>query len=150
MNQYKIYIIIACLVLAVAMTWRVLDWRSEAYRVPILEKELEDLKKVPAQIIEKCEQSKEPAKEANNYEYTNVTNSLNLCLNQLRKLPTKCVPIARPTNSTDSANQSETSGITESAIEANNIECQADRDALNAARIWAVGYQKYKESYGVK
>jgi len=142
----KIAIAIIFAIVSGLVTWKVLDWRTDAHKVPGLEKELAEEKQKVLDTIEQCKNSKQPAQEANNYDYTKLNASLNLCLDQLRKSPSACIPVhsAGSSNGAAATGGQQTGWIEEGQIVANNIGCQADRDALNAAKIWGQGYMKYK------
>lgn len=148
LSSLKAKLIVAAIAFVIVgfITYRIADWRNEAAKVPGLEAQLKQAKIDYEALRVQCQESKQPAIEANQYDYTKLNTSLTSCLNQLRKSTTYCVPVhsARPTNGVEAAGGQSPSGITESAIIANNIECQADRDALNSAKIWAIGYEKYK------
>ncbi len=127
--------------------WTINHWRVEAGKVPGLKDEVKLYKDALKIQSERYVAALKPATEANDYDYKKTSNSLTLCLNQLRKSST-CYPVypARTPNGAETTSQQRASGITDSAIVANNISCQADRDSLNAAKIWAVGYEKYKNN----
>lgn len=94
-----------------------------------------------------CESSKQPKNEADNVSETNLAHQLDACLGKLQR-PAKCIPvyISRPASGSTAACKQQTSGISSAAIDVNNIECQRDRNGLNEAKIWAQGYQKFKEN----
>lgn len=122
-------------------------WYSESKKVPKLEYELKVQKLALKIQSEKYIATRKLTSEANDYDYKKTGDSLTLCLNQLRK-SSRCVPVypARTADSIKTASEQPTSGITTGAIIANNISCQADRDSLNAAKIWAQGYIKYGDA----
>ncbi len=140
---WKLYAGIAVIVMVSILAWRVNHAFNEAAKVEGLEQQLKTATEALEAFKIQCAESKKPANEANDYDYKNTKNSLTLCLNQLRKSP-NCVPISRPPSRVEISSGQPTSGITVAAIIANNIECQADRDGLNAAKIWAQGYEKYR------
>lgn len=119
-------------------------WRVEAGKVEGLETELKIAKQALKIQSERYIAAKKPTTEANDYDRAKLNNSLNLCLNSLRH-SSRCVPVYLPgtANGAKGADKRPASGITSGAIIANNIECQADRDSLNAARVWAKGYEEF-------
>ncbi len=96
--------------------------------------------------IIQCSDSKQPAKEANNDSETKTKQLLNSCIERLRKPAAKCLPISRAASSTPATNRPEASGVTDTAIEASNLESQKDRNDLNSAKIWGQGYEKYTQN----
>lgn len=118
-----------------------------AHNLRVDEITLKNEKDKQAQIqadTKECDNSKQPTREADNVSETNNAHLLDQCLSKLRQ-PTKCIPIiARPTRSVKTTSQQPAGGIDSSAIDASNISCQKDRDDLNTAKIWAIGYDKYK------
>lgn len=131
----------------VGLLWLINDWRVDAAKVPGLKADVKLYKDALEIQSKRYVAALKPATEANDYDYKKTSNSLTLCLDQLRK-SSRCVPVYLPrtANSSEPAGQQPAGGITDSALTANNIECQADRDALNAAKIWGKGYEEFIKS----
>lgn len=123
----------------------VIAWGAHSLDVSRLEDNWEAAQKAAVQNqANLCESSKQPKKEADNVHETSLTHSLDTCLAKLQR-PAKCVPvfISRPASGTTATCEQPTSGIESSELEAVKIKWQSERDALNAAKIWAIGYDKF-------
>lgn len=91
-----------------------------------------------------CSESKTPTNEANLYAENNNATLLADCVARLQQ-PKKCTPVyvSRPAGGPKTTCEQPASGIDSSAIEAKRIEAQKDRNDLNVAKVWALGYEKF-------
>lgn len=95
-----------------------------------------------------CQLSKTPTKDSDAYSKKNDDDLLSACISQLQQ-PTTCVPvyITKPSRSVTATCEQPRpdAGIDSQALTAFKLECTKDRNDLNAAKIWALGYLKLKQ-----
>lgn len=116
-----------------------------AHSIDINRLEAKHKEELSAQVrfdVQQCNDSKQPAKEANEYGEKNNNKLLADCLVQLRH-PVRQLHISRTPRGLAAADRQPAGGITTADIAANNIECRKDRNDLNTAKIWGQGYQKF-------
>jgi hypothetical protein len=130
-------------------------WRVNSSRVPGLESQISELEVKLAAQFEAVKQSQLITQKSDKYYAEENADLLSSCTAKLRK-QTSCVPVhitspASPGTTTDRQQRSGGgNGLSVGYLQGFALDCKADKKALNAMKIWAVGVKRQYDEWIAK